>query len=770
MAKVTNWDDIVNDEAVAAAKKRRSVGFVEEKFHSLLREQKESEGWSFIKTVERGLSVRMRKQKDVGTAFEDQVWMMFYRMGFRILNATDKFTMYNVADDRVHQQIDIFAVDEENIFIVECKARESFGPHTYKKEIEALIGHMEWISNDARAKFPGRKVKFIWATHNVERSQADKDRLDNAGIKYIDDAAITYYNDLSAHLGKAAKYQFFSRTFAKEEIRNFENRVYAIQSKIKVKGEDKSCYSFSIEPERLLKLGYILHHHSANEDMMPAYQRLIKKSRLKKIRDFVEKCDGYFANSLIVSIDTEGAKLRFDKIHNGLKSDMVSVGILHLPPKYCSAYIIDGQHRLYAYSDSTLANKHTVPVVAFENLDKTEQLKLFMDINENQKSVPKSLRATLNWDMLWNSEDPELQRVAIASKIAQKLEDDPHSKLRGRIIIGENEQSQNRRVTINAIQEALKKSGLFNKYTRSKGSSLISEVGLLDYDDSTRTYDSIFSLLMACFAKISETSPEAWDYCDDDYTLVVTNRGIQAIIRIVGDVLRYLKSIGGITDPKVLSAEDLKAKVVPYLEPLCLYFNSVDVQSRKELRKHLGAKADTIFLHEFQKAIHSRYAGFNPEGLEEHMRDSSKQFNDETKENIKTIREAVLAIFEDVLWDDMASEEYVIRSFPKSAYNRITNEIGNYEYEHQGQTIDFKKLVTFKELFDYADRADFWNLIGERLTDPSIRRTASRRSKMQWLEVLDDVSKKLANNSSYSVPEDLANKVADIREWIVVNE
>lgn len=47
-------------------------------------------------------------------------------------------------------------------------------------------------------------------------------------------------------------------------------------------------YSFSIEPERLLKIGYVLHRSDANKTMMPTYQRVIKKSRLQQVREFVE--------------------------------------------------------------------------------------------------------------------------------------------------------------------------------------------------------------------------------------------------------------------------------------------------------------------------------------------------------------------------------------------------------------------------------------------------------------------------------------------------
>lgn len=63
-------------------------------------------------------------------------------------------------------------------------------------------------------------------------------------------------------------------------------------------------YSFSIEPEKLLKIGYVLHRSEANKNMMPTYQRLIKKKRLQEVRSFIND-GGYFPNSIIISIDTK---------------------------------------------------------------------------------------------------------------------------------------------------------------------------------------------------------------------------------------------------------------------------------------------------------------------------------------------------------------------------------------------------------------------------------------------------------------------------------
>ena len=119
---------------------------------------------------------------------------------------------------------------------------------------------------------------------------------------------------------------------------------------------------------------------------------------------------------------------------------------------------------MYGYSDTDYARTNTIPVVAFVDLDRSEQLKLFMDINENQKAVSKTLRVTLNSDMLWDAPDFNDRREALRSKIAQMCGEEPTSPLLGRIVIGEDEKNTTKCITIEAIQQALKRCHFFTTY------------------------------------------------------------------------------------------------------------------------------------------------------------------------------------------------------------------------------------------------------------------------------------------------------------------
>lgn len=456
----TKWDKIVSSKELNSVRRLRGKTFVVSKQRASALKELIDEGWEKYKDYKDLKYISVKRDKRFDEQFEDKIWMLLSSMGFTDMNSDRNFEMsYDYQNPHFTQQIDVFAADEETILIVECKSAEKIKEGNFKKMIEALHGQMDGLRKEALKKYPGRKVKFIWATQNFIMNKADLSKLKEWGIIHFSDSAINYYIELIKHLGSSAKYQLLGNLFANTEIRNMEERIPAIQGKM----GDHTYYSFSIEPERLLKIGYVLHRNEANKNMMPTYQRIIKKNRLQQVRKFIND-GGYFPNSLILSIDTNGRGLRFDQVSAKFENSIAKLGVLYLPKKYRSAYIIDGQHRLYGYSDSKYMSNNSIPVVAFVDLAREEQIKLFMDINENQKAVPKTLRVTLNADMLWESSSYNEQRQALRSKIAQMLGEEETSPLLSRVVVGEDENSTTKCITVEAIQAALKKCQFFTVF------------------------------------------------------------------------------------------------------------------------------------------------------------------------------------------------------------------------------------------------------------------------------------------------------------------
>ena len=100
-----------------------------------------------------------------------------------------------------------------------------------------------------------QKIKQIFATQNYVLGDADREKLKEWNIAYFSEPEIEYYSELVKHLGSAAKYQLLGNLFSNQEIKNMENRIPAIRGKM----GNHTYYSFSIEPEKLLKIGYVLH-------------------------------------------------------------------------------------------------------------------------------------------------------------------------------------------------------------------------------------------------------------------------------------------------------------------------------------------------------------------------------------------------------------------------------------------------------------------------------------------------------------------------------
>ncbi|MBP7509056.1 MAG: DGQHR domain-containing protein [Prolixibacteraceae bacterium] len=758
----TTWGKVVSGQELVTAKRFRSKSFITRKERMLALPDLISEGWSEYKTYSDPKFVGVKKKKPFDELFEDKVWMMFANLGFTDMNCDRKFYMsYDYQNPDFTQQIDVFAADEETIIIVECKASETIKDGVFKKYIEAFHGQMEGLRKEAQKKYPGRKVKFIWATHNYIMSKADVDKLNEWGIIHFSDAAIDYYTDLAKHLGSCAKYQLLGNLFANQEIKNMDDQIPAILGKM----GGHTYYSFSIEPERLLKIGYVLHRNEANKSMMPTYQRLIKKKRLTEVQTFI-KNDGYFPNSLVISIDTQGKNLKFDTSSMRVEGSISKLGILHLPKRYRSAYIIDGQHRLYGYSDTKYARTNSIPVVAFIDLDREEQIKLFMDINENQKAVPKTLRVTLNADMLWESDDYNERRQALRSKIAQMLGEEDTSPLLGRVVVGENESSPTKCITVEAIQAALKKCQFFSQFTKK---DIIQKDGTFDIGPLQGTCDLFYPFIEECLRYIKSYTEEEWVKGDTNIGIITINRGIQAIIRVINDIINHLVA-RDIIHPKTDSFEKIISEVKYYLDPLINYFNQITLEQRKDLRGYFGGGADTRFWRAFQKAISDERDDFKPEGLDEYWADEAKTYNEESMRYIRSIELFVKALIADQL-EKVRGSNWLITGIPKPVYSRAKKEADDQTYDiiaggGSGEPVSIWDCVTLAECKDVITNGRNWTDIFEPLfTRPEEEKIpGGKDAKTNWLARLSTINNKLAK-ASYSVSTEEYNFIKSVYVW-----
>lgn len=561
----------------------------------------------------------LRKKKDFSDLFEDEIWLLFKKMGFEELNEGYGFKI-NVAPKgesrKKTKQIDVFAKDGKDIFVVECKAKETPGSKSLRKDIADVKDNRISIERAIKEHYGERKrVTFIFCTRNIEWSGNDESDAKGANIIIWREKEISYFKRLGELIGSSAKYQLFA-------IIHEGEKAIEIPAIPALKGEmgGKTYYTFMIQPEKLLKIAYV-HHRSPihlergyeiNEGN--AYQRMLNKPKLRSIDNFITK-GGYFANNVIVNFTKEPTFVMRNKVEE------IETGFLKLPQYYASARIIDGQHRLYGFADNPEKIKEMIPVLAFENLPKEEEGKLFVDINKEQKTVEPNLLWDLYDDIYEDSLDDKNQMLRVISRIIKNLNNREKSPFHDRIYIPSLNERKDR-LTMATIGNGIKKTGL------------VKRKGLLFGDDWKTTENFATNRLESFFKIVSSLLSEDWKKGEKGF--LCSNNGVAVSMRIFKEVIRYL-SYRDPTIIKKVNLSEFENKVRELINPAINHLREIGEGGRNELRRQTSQEGmrDKI-ADDLMYKIKKYYLDFAPD-LPPSQEDKAKKLIEETELHLRKL-------------------------------------------------------------------------------------------------------------------------------------
>lgn len=650
------------------------------------------DGWEFFgKPLQ--TKTRLRKAKSHSKKFEDDVWCQIYELGYRTLNIDENLHLY--FNDTDKKQIDVIGINDETVLIIECKSSEKLKKApSYKDEFELLNLRLDGFKKTLHQIY-GRhlKIKYIFATRNLRIDQESEDlkRLANTGSFYYNNNTYKYVDDLIKNYKNVAFYQFLGLLFKNELISKDKIEIPA------VKGEmgTRTYYMFSIEPELLLKMGFILHRTKVNESEFPTYQRLLVAKRLPGITKFIDE-GGYFPNSIIINFNSKKNRIQFDPSSRVGETNSC-FGTLKIPNSYAIAYIIDGQHRVYGYANSIFRNSNTIPVVAFENLETSEQLKIFMDINENQKAVSPSLRLDLEEDLYWNSERTDSRIKALRSSIIKELANNQSSPLFEKISVGEDKSI----LTFQPFSNALSASNILPK---AKGNAFTEEAqkyslyNISNHDHNEEMINCrkrIYNLLSQCYDFVEQNYSEIYY---DDKSLILSNRGTYPFISLIDSLNRFLidrNDIDKNTDESIRFS-----KIKPFLKSLLDYLRDdiADEEKAKQL-SFLGSGVETKWLRFFQSIIHKKHSEYFPNELikwmemqDDELQNRGRALGIDIEKKMKfLVISKMKTIYGDV-WD------LEINSIKRECQNRAEQEMEKNYKDGLG-----KNKVDWTEMFNIND-------------------------------------------------------------------
>jgi DNA-sulfur modification-associated len=291
---------------------------------SLLEESLE-QGWSIEKKNEK--SVRLKKKKPCDVELANRVWFLLYRMGFIYLNGDGNTFVTADPKDPNSQTIplDVVGIDTEVGLAIMCKSPEN--NQQLRQELDQYILIRQRFAQSVNQQFSQpfdrhvkRQVAMALFTFNILLSEDEKKRAREGNIVLFDENDLAYYEALVSHLGPAAKYQFLADMLPGKNIPGLNMRVPAIRARM----GGFTYYTFSIPPEYLLKIAYVSHRSKGRGSDVSTYQRMIQKSRLQKIRKYIDE-KGIFPTNIVINFDK---KPNFDRGEQETEQESVKQSLL----------------------------------------------------------------------------------------------------------------------------------------------------------------------------------------------------------------------------------------------------------------------------------------------------------------------------------------------------------------------------------------------------------------------------------------------------------
>ena len=697
------------------------------------------DGWDVVRRNKRTL--RARKPKSTGRQLEDDVWTLLALAGFPVLSSGHNFTI-PVSSGSVEvppKQIDVVAVDDDTALVVECKASVDPRRRSLQKDLNETRALQQPIRDWINAQYDTRRrVCFVYVTRNIRWSTPDRERAKNHLIAIMHDPQIKYYRRLVEIIGPATRHQLQADLLEGSPIQGLRATVPALRGTF----GRKRFYQFAIEPERLLKLAYVSHRAKIDSEAVGTYQRLLKKKRLKDIAQHIDETGGMFPTNIVINF-RQDRNLRFDQ-SGPIGDDPTVLGTLHLPNTYKCAWIIDGQHRLYGFSLSQRASKGKVPVLAFEGLEPTEEVKLFVDINTKQVRVPRNLLVQLEPELRMGPDDPEQDLRILHSELAIDLSMSDESPLYGRISSEWDTDTTNKPVTLTQLVVGIGGSQLVG----SVRAGTLYPGHLYDRDTKT-TRDRVRLAIEKYLSLFSEGAAAHWALDARSGGFLCTNRGIGALLRLFRAILDHVTYARRGVEYQTLSPDAIVGLVVEYVTPVIEWFDTVYDSNQSRFRGRFGTGGPIIYAFNLMEIIHYNFPDFQPPGLDEHIRESSQSRISDAQQLVTEIEDIVRNITLTLLKAKFGENEtgWWRQGVPSTVRSSAASRS---ETSDEGGTPDnYLGLIDYKKI---AEQSAVWRDFEGYLTvDKALR---SKSDRLAWMDNLNTIRNRLSHSGRRHVTDE----------------
>jgi DGQHR domain-containing protein len=344
------------------------------------------------------------KYKEESKKHENKILRFLKKLKFKDVNGGESFRIGG-------HQIDVCAGHQNTLLIFECTTQQDINSKitSFRGKLNDIIHGFK--KNDTYKKYTNYRYIIVVKYQNVTDTHRKHGLQSKGHTVYIwDNNFIKYYENLFNMINEYAKYNLLAEIDIKP-VKEEKTEIPTLVTTVGTKNRNL-LFLFFIEAKELLKFAYVARRELRDESY---YQRILKANRLDSIANYINK-GKIFPNSIVVALEDNCWDFDTVNIFNSLKLDTnlnwLQFGKLTLKNNYRSCWIIDGQHRLFSFTKTTIPGY--LAVSAFAKTNKSIQADYFLDINREAKPVDPNLL----WDLL-GSLSPNSKRGIISNSVKQ---------------------------------------------------------------------------------------------------------------------------------------------------------------------------------------------------------------------------------------------------------------------------------------------------------------------------------------------------------------
>ena len=350
-------------------------------------------------------------ESDEHDKLEKMVRTLFEKSEFELVDTEVHFDFDG--DGEKDFSIDVCAIHDKYLIGIECKTSNLSHPKSAINSALQNMGDVIELKNKniiiktdlnkiTNAKLKNiKEFRYCYAFGKNFKNKNLKNLLSKNGIYLWTFNVTSYYSRVAKVLGIFTRNEIL-RDFDIPIAEKGKHREEAVKIE---QGGNPPMFLLGMHPGLLLQLGYVARRAKKEAG---AYQRIINKQRLESLSEYLKNKNMLLANPVIIAFDKETR----DDVHYE-EDDME----LEFPTTYCSAWIIDGQHRIFAFRKTKykkwseeVNEELKLPVVAFKDISDAQQTRTFVNINYYQKRIDPILFCDLaasledlEYELTWSS-------------------------------------------------------------------------------------------------------------------------------------------------------------------------------------------------------------------------------------------------------------------------------------------------------------------------------------------------------------------------------